>query len=303
MAKTKLTGIYFAVATTLISGVSIFLNKFAVTAIEEPLVFTTVKNAGVALVVLIFLLLSGEFKEIKKLEKRQKVLLALIGIVGGSIPFYLFFTGLSLIPAINAAIIHKTLVLWVGLLAIPFLKEELSKIGWLAVFTLFVANVLVGGFKGFELSRGEFYVLAATLFWAVETILAKKVLPRVHPDILVEARMGIGAIVLLLLSIVTKPQSLLAIANLSLDNWLWVVLTTGLLVGYVVAWYRGLKYAPATVVTGVMVGSILVTNVLSAIFVTHTLNMPLVAQSIFIALSIAVLYRVEVNPQKKLVIA
>ena len=67
MAKTKLTGIYFAIATAFVSGLSIFLNKFAVTAIAEPLIFTTVKNVGVALIVLVFLLSSGEIRNFKNL--------------------------------------------------------------------------------------------------------------------------------------------------------------------------------------------------------------------------------------------
>jgi len=299
MAKTK-KGIYFAIATAVISGVSLFLNKYAVTAIKEPLIFTTVKNIGVALIVLAFLLSSGELKKIKKLTKIQKLYLALVGIIGGSIPFYLFFTGLSMTPAINGAIIHKTLVLWVGLLAIPFLKEKMSKTGWFAVIALFVANVFVGGFKGFVFSRGELYILAATLFWAVETILAKKVLPKVHPDLLVEARMGIGALVLLALSVALKPQALLGVTSLSLDNWLWIVLTMGLLTGYVATWYRGLKYAPATAVTAVLVGSTLVTNILSAVFVTHTLNTALLIQSVIIASGIAVIYKAEAGPKGKI---
>ena len=173
MNKSK--GIYLALIAALISGVSIFINKFAVDIIREPLVFTTIKNTGVAFLIAGFLLVSGKWKKIKKLKKKEVVLLGLIGVIGGSIPFYLFFTGLSMIPAVNGAILHKTLVLWVAILAIPFLGEKLSKTGWLAVIVLFTANILVGGFKGFNLSIGEFYVLAATIFWAVETVLSKKV--------------------------------------------------------------------------------------------------------------------------------
>lgn len=300
MAKTKNKGIIFAIFTAVISGVSIFVNKFAVTSIHEPLVFTAVKNTGVALIVLSLLLSSGEIKKIKSLTKKELIYLAVIGVIGGSIPFYLFFTGLSMIPAINAALIQKTLVLWVAILAIPFLKEKLSKTGIFSILLLFAANLLVGGFSGFQYSTGEMYVLAATVFWAIETILAKKVLPNIHPDLLVEARMGIGAVVLLAFSAVLKPQALLGIATLSLDNWLWLLFTMGLLTGYVATWYRGLKYSPATVVTAVLVGSTLVTNILSAVFVTHMLNSVLLVQSALIILGIGVLYKFEATSNKKL---
>jgi drug/metabolite transporter (DMT)-like permease len=295
MSNNKIRGIRFALIAALVSGVSIFVNKFAVTAIQEPLIFTTVKNTAVAILILLFLLASGKLKEIKKLKSREVKLLVLIGIVGGSIPFYLFFTGLSIIPAINSAIIQKTLVLWVALFAVMFLGEKLSKKSWLIVMTLFLANLLVGGFKGFNFSIGEFYILAATVLWAIETVLAKKVLPNVDPDLLIEARMGIGAIILLFLSLLLKPQALIGVLTLTPDKWMWVAVTTGLLITYVTFWYRGLKHAPATSATSVLVGSTLVTNILSAIFVTHTLNTLIVIQSLLIAFGIGILYKLEIS--------
>lgn len=296
MPNNKTKGIYFALAAALISGISIFVNKFAVTAIKEPLIFTTIKNSGVALMILVSILASGKFKKIRKLNRREVILLTLVGIIGGSIPFYMFFKGLSMIPAVNGAIIQKTLVLWVALLAYRFLGEKLSKGIWFIILALFLANVLVGGFKGFTFSPGEMYVLLATVFWAVETVLAKKVLPKVDPDILVEARMGIGAIILLILSLYFKPQALISVALMGADKWVWVILTTGLLMAYVTFWYRGLKYAPATTATAVLVLSTLVTNILSAIFVTHAFNLLLTVQSFLIAAGVFILYKVETTP-------
>ena len=92
--------------------------------VKPPIVFTAEKNVFVGLLIIGVLLFSWKWKEVKKLTKRELVYLSLIGIIGGSLPFYLFFTGLSMIPAINGAIIHKTLFIWVAILAIPFLKEK-----------------------------------------------------------------------------------------------------------------------------------------------------------------------------------
>lgn len=299
MSTNKSKGIYFALIAALVSGVSIFVNKFAVTAIKDPLIFTTVKNTGVALVILILLLTKAKFNKIKNLNKHQLVFLALVGIIGGSIPFYLFFTGLSMIPAINGAIIQKTLVLWVAVFAAPYLGEKLSNKSWLMVFLLFGANLLVGGFKGFNYSRGEIYVLAATIFWAIEIILAKKILPKVDPDILIGARMGIGAIILIVLSLWLKPQALMGILTIDATKWMWVILTTGLLLLYVSSWYRALKFAPATVGSAILVASTLVTNLLSAIFITHTFNQLLIIQSLLISVGIFVLYKIESMPSEK----
>lgn len=284
-------GIYLALGAALISGVSIFVNKYAVEAIKQPLVFTSVKNTGVAILILTILIASRKWRQISKLTRREMVYLLLIGIIGGSIPFYLFFTGLSTIPAINGAIIQKTLVIWVTILAIPYLKEKLTRRTALAVAVLFGANVLVGGFSGFKWSTGEGLILAATLLWAVETVLAKKILARVDPDIVTAARMGIGAVILLTMSAVMQPVALGRVTSLNPTQMAWVGVTMVLLLAYVRTWYRALKYAPAITVTAVLVASTLVTNILSAIFVTHTVNGLMAVQWALMVAGIGSLWR------------
>ncbi|MBN1168926.1 DMT family transporter [Candidatus Woesebacteria bacterium] len=286
MSKNTTKGIQLSLVTAFISGFSIFINKFAVGSITPPLVFTTVKNLGVGLFIISFLLLSGRWKLIKKLNKKEILNLLLIGIFGGSVPFYLFFAGLSRIPAINAALIHKTLVFWVALLALPTLKEKLTKTQILAIMLLFSSNLIVGGFKGFEYSVGELLVLGATILWALENVLAKKTLKTIHPDIVTAARMGLGSIILLIASVILAPEGLTQAAKLDNSQLFWIVITMISLLGYVASWYRALKLAPVTTVATVLVSSTLVTNILSAIFITHVFNSTLVIQTALVTTGI-----------------
>ena len=283
-------GIKLALVTALISGVAIFVNKFAVTAIQPPLVFTTVKNLGVGLLIISILLVLRKWKLVKKLNRREIMYLISIGIIGGTIPFYLFFTGLSQIPAVNAAIIQKTLVIWVALMAIPLLKEKVSPLQIFGVILLFGANMLVGGFNGFTFLDGEFFILIATLFWSVEIILAKKVLPTVDPDILTAARMGLGSILLLGASIIAAPDALAGVFSLTSLQIFWMVISMATLLAYVMTWYRALRYAPAIVVTSVLVASTLVTNALSAIFVTRAWSMDMGIQAVLMIAGIVLLW-------------
>src|SRR3972149_7170706 len=218
-------GIYISLATAVISGVSIFVNKFAVDAVKPALYFTSVKNVAVALLIVTIVLATGEWKKIAKLSKKELGYLLLIGIIGGSLPFYLYFTGLSQTPAVNAAIIHKTLVFWVMLMAIPFLKEKVSKWQLLGVFMLFAGNVFVGGFKGFKFSQSELMLLVATVLWAVENIIAKKVLTTVSPNIVTAFRMGLGSVVLMSATIITVPQVLQKSLALSSEQFFFMGLT------------------------------------------------------------------------------
>lgn len=290
MHSTHTKGIYLAILAALISGISIFINKFAVASISSPLVFTTTKNLLVGILIISFIFISKKWHLINKLNQKDFAFLGLIGIIGGSIPFYLFFTGLSQIPAINAAILQKTLVLWVAILAIPLLKEKLSKLQILAVILLFLSNFIIGGFEGFQFSTGESMILLATVFWAVENILAKKILPRVDPDILILARMLFGGVILLTATLITTPAGFNQILQLSSAQWFWIILTAITLLGYTMSWYRALKFAPAITVTAILVVSTLVTNILSAIFITRAWNLLMGIQAVFILLGIGLLY-------------
>jgi len=292
-------GLQLALLTALISGFSIFVNKFAVDSIKPALTFTASKNVIVAVMIVTILILTKKWHKIKKLNKNQIIKLGLVAIIGGALPFYLFFTGLSQTPAINAAIIQKTLVLWVALLAIPFLKEKITALQILAVGILFGANVMVGGFKGFNYSTGELMILAATILWAVENVIAKKVLATVDPDIVTGARMGIGSLILFSLSLITNPKTISSLLSLDTTQWFWLSLTALALFAYVSTWYRALKLAPATTVTAILVASTLVTNILSAILITHAWKLQLTQQAGLMILGVGILVWSVVRNQKK----
>jgi len=282
-------GIQLALLTAFISGFSIFINKFAVDSIKPALTFTASKNIMVAVMIISLLILTKKWRQILSLKKDQAIKLFLIAVIGGSLPFYLFFTGLSQTSAINAAILQKTLVIWVAIIAIPFLKEKLSAVQILAIGVLFGSNIMIGGFRGFSYSQGELMILAATILWAIETVIAKRVLNKVDADIVTGARMGIGSLILFSLSLITNPKTISSIVSLNSNQWFWLLLTALSLFAYVSIWYRSLKLAPATTVTAVLVISTLVTNLLSAIFISHSWKLQLTQQGILMILGISLL--------------
>ncbi|MFH1188523.1 MAG: DMT family transporter [bacterium] len=267
----KSKSIYFAtvlaLVTACISGINTFIAKIAVTGISDPILFTTLKNGIVAILCIGILIGFKKWPEICILKKRQWWKLLAIGIVGGSVPFALFFTGLAKTGALNAALIHKTLFLWVLILGIPFLHERLTRLQWLGVAALFCANLFVGGFSGFSLNVGELMILIATILWAVENIIAKKVLRDVSSSIVMTARMFFGSMALLGWVFIQSNVSIIGI--LGVEQWGWILLTSVLLFGYVSTWYTALKYAPATYVASILVSGTLITNILSAIFIKH----------------------------------
>ena len=270
-------GFKLALITAGFSGVAVFLNSLTVKAVGDALVFTMVKNLGVALIIGLVLLRQKINWSVVKAN--WPVLLA-IGVIGGSLPFYLFFQGLTLTNAVTGALIHKTLIFWVALWAIPMLKEKISLKQWLALGVIFGSNLVIGGLPQLQWGKGEWMILAATILWAVENIIAKITLKRVAVDVVVGARMILGSLILLLAVIASGKLGL--IFKLNSAQWLMTLTSIGLLAGYVMTWYQALKAAPVTLVATVLTLATIITNILSGIFITHSLRIELIYQTILL---------------------
>lgn len=167
-------GFYLVLGTALISGLANFFNKSGMQALgKDAFQYTTLKNIVVALILTLIILTPFIFKKLKALNKKDWLKLSLIGLIGGSIPFLLFFKGLSLTSPVSASFIHKTLFIWVAILALPILKEKLSKLQFVALGVLFVGNIIFNGFSGLTFGYAEILILIATLLWSLENVIAK----------------------------------------------------------------------------------------------------------------------------------
>jgi drug/metabolite transporter (DMT)-like permease len=244
-------GIALALVTAAISGVSIFVNSYAVKQIADPAIFTTLKNGIAAAVLLVLALTVVRRADLQRIDRRDWLGVAVVGVVGGGIAFLLFFTGLALASAPSAAFIHKTLFVWVALLAVPVLGERLGLLQIGALSALLGAQLLIAPPAGVTWGAGETMIASATLLWAVEVVLARRLLVRVPTGVLGVGRLGVGLIVLAGYLALTGRLPLLT--ELSATQWAWATFTGLLLAGYVASWFGALSRAPATVVTSVLV--------------------------------------------------
>lgn len=272
MNTTRRTGILLALATAAVSGVSVFVNSYGVKAFDDATVYTTAKNlvAGAILVAALVAAgaagFAGSPRRVRGLDRRSVAGLGIIAVVGGSVPFVLFFSGLAMASAPSAAFIHKTLFVWVALLAVPLLGERLGWIQLGALGVLLAGQTLIAPPNGVRWGTGETLIAAATALWSIEVVVARRLLTAargVDSGLLGAARMGLGAVLLVVyLAVSGRLPALLA---LSATQWAWVALTGLLLAGYVGTWFAALRRAPATVVTSVLVGGAIVTATLSAL--------------------------------------
>ena len=173
-----------------------------------------------------------------------------LGVLGGSVPFVLFFTGLAEATAPAAAVIHKTLFVWVAMLAVVLLGERLGGLQVGALGVLLASQLLIQPPTGVGWGTGETIIAAATGFWAVEMIVAKRVLVDVPSPVAAAARMGIGLV--LLVGFLGVSGGLDGIGSLGPEQLGWVLVTGFLLTGYVGTWYAALRRAPASAVTAIL---------------------------------------------------
>lgn len=264
--KTK-KGIILALITSLISGVAIFYNKLVIIKGIDSLTFNIIKNGGTAIILSFIILTPKTFRKIKILSPSSIMKLITIGLAGGSVPFLLYFEGLKTVSAVNASLIHKTLFIWAGVLAIPFLGERLNFIQVAGYIIVCTSNLFIGGLEGFTGNKGEVLILLATLLWATESIFAKIYLQKIESEILCWGRMFFGS--LFLVFIAFSQNKLLLFFSLTADLIIPIAGSVFLLTGYVLTFYKALKLAPVTAVTSLLVLSTPITNILAALFITH----------------------------------
>lgn len=245
-------GIALAFTAALISGASVFVNGFVVKGFD-PFVFTALKNLGAAILLVGAIMLFRERKQLFKLSPSQWKWLIAIGIIGGSIPFLMFFQGLSLIPAVKGSFLFRLLFIFSAVFAIVMLKEKPTRNAFIgAAIFLFGNAILMGKENIFSFGIGEMLVLAATVIWAFEYVLSKWVMQKtgLEPRFIAFGRMFFGMIVLI--GFLGGTGRLPSIPSLTLIQWEWVAITSAFLFMFVSSWYAALKWAKATTATAIL---------------------------------------------------
>lgn len=273
-------GFLLVLITALISGVSIFINKFGV-SVSGPYLFTTIKNAAVALIFLFLILSTKEHRKLKTLSGKQWKNLLAIGFVGGSVPFLLFFKGLSLTSAAQAGFIHKTLFIYASILSIIFLKEKVGRGIVISSSVLLSGLFLLSGLPS-SFGEGDALVLAATLFWAAENVLSKNALKSIPPNIVVFGRMAFGLLILVPFTLVSGDWSL----SLNPETIAWTAITSVFLFGYTLTYYHGLRRINVSEATSLLLLGSAITTTLDAMFVNNTISASALSGVFFLILGV-----------------
>ncbi|OGZ33938.1 MAG: hypothetical protein A2Y98_00490 [Candidatus Portnoybacteria bacterium RBG_19FT_COMBO_36_7] len=242
-------GLLLVFITAIISGFSIFINKYGVGGVN-PYLFAFLKNVMVALAFSGFVLLAKEWRQLAKLTKKQWLMLLVIGFVGGGAAFLLFFKGLSITSAAQGSFIHKTMFIYTMILASIFLREKIRKEMLIGALMILAGNLIALKALHLSFNRGDFYVFLATLLWAVESVISKYALAGLSPKIVAWGRMFFGAILILIF--LAGSGQLTIISQLNFEQVFWIQIASFILFGYVITWYSGLRHIPVSTAAAIL---------------------------------------------------
>lgn len=259
------SGVRYALAAAVVSGGAVFVNGLAVRRFDDPTVYTTAKNL-IAGAILTCVLLAWRRSEPTAAPPSASVRmrLALVALIGGAVPFVLFFEGLSRATSTNAAFIHKTLVIWVAIGAAAVLSERVTAVHAGAIGLLLAGHLVLGGQPPIGLGTGEIMILTATLLWAAEVLVVKRLLGDVPPGVAAATRMAGGSALLVMWLVVRGDIA--GLGRFTVQQWGWLVLTGVTLSIFVGTWYRALALAPAIDVTAILVLGAVITGLLNSGF-------------------------------------
>lgn len=266
-------GVLLVLLTAVISGVSTFVNSYAVQGTNSD-AFVTVRN-GLVAVLLVPLVLLAKRDVRSALRRIDWARLATIGLIGGAIPFLLFFRGIQIATAQGGAATatfgFRTLFLMATVFGLVFLKERFSARTATAAGLLLVGNALLVSLGAPIWTDGTLYVLLATVLWAGEYTLSKRALRDLPSGTVALGRMGFGGI--FLFAYLAMTSQLGAIAGLSGAHWQWMAISVVFLLGFVTTWYAGLKFADVSLATSVLTLGFPITYALSVLAGTAGLTL------------------------------
>jgi drug/metabolite transporter (DMT)-like permease len=200
----NLAGVLFAIASAATYGAVSTLGKLAYEASSPVYV------AAIAYVIGAATLFGYRPKE--RPQSNLILLILLAGILGAGIAPYLFFRGLFLTTASNAALLSNGEALFTTMLALLFFGERLNRLQLISAIAVLLGLIMVttdldikaiSFMQGLE---GNVLILSATFVWGIDNNISRMIGQRMNPTVFTRYKNIIGSIFLVSTLLATDPQ-------------------------------------------------------------------------------------------------
>jgi drug/metabolite transporter (DMT)-like permease len=158
-----------------------------------------------------------------KVERKDLVVLAGLGIVGNTFYQTLFINGIDRTTASTTSLVMTMTPIFIALMSAIFIRERIHWAGWVGILISFggLYLVLFGGAPEIAFSnqalKGNLMILAGNFFWAIYTVFSKPYLEKYSPLKLTALTLAIGT--LFYLPIAARDVLRLPWGSLSARSW------------------------------------------------------------------------------------
>ena len=265
---TESRGTLAVLTATFLSGLNVYLLRIGTAFIPQ------ISFVSVALTIAGFMLLAATIilgKGPAILRGRNHIAKFLwIGVIGTSVPVVMIAYGVSLSTVSNSFLL-QTEFIYSMLLSYMLLRERISGEQILLTVLSFLGVVLIltdGVIK--TINIGDVLFLASPLFYQLAHVVAKGVLRKVDPLVVVMYRLLIGGLTLLLISVVLghDPSS-----EISSSQAISVTFYSSLSFSLANSlWYYGVKHINLSKATSIMIAYPFVSVFLAVFMIGETLS-------------------------------
>ena len=203
-------------------GASHVLAKGVMPNYLTPSVFILFRVLGATFLFWILLVFVRQYK----IEKRDWLRLIGCGLFGVTVNQLFFFHGLNISSSINSGIIMAFNPIMVVILSGLILREKISMIGLIGIILGAIGAVLLTltGEKNIqETSLGDLFLFVNSLSYAIYLVLAKPLMKKYSPILVITWVFTVGLGLLLLYPPVLSELSLTNFDKFTLDIWLKIL--------------------------------------------------------------------------------
>lgn len=147
---------------------------------------------------LIFVPIAHKSKVVCK--KNDYLILLIIGIGSAFFSPLLYFVGLERSHASDTSLLSNAEIVFTVILAILFFKEKLTRTGYVAMTMVLFGIVIITTNLDFstvlEFNTGHFFILGATLLWALDNNLSRIISNRISSSRIVQIKYGVGGVLM-----------------------------------------------------------------------------------------------------------
>lgn len=266
---TESKGTLAVLTATFLSGLNVYLLRIGTTFIPQT------SFVAVALTIAGFMLLTASIilgKGSAILRGGNHIAKFLwIGVIGTSVPVVMIAYGVSLSTVSNSFLLQTEFIYSI-LLSYVLLRERITGEQILLTVLSFLGIVLIltGGVVT-TINIGDVLFLVAPLFYQLAHVVAKGVLRKVDPLVVVMYRLLIAGLALVLVSIALGQNPLPEISGNSQGMLVAFYASLSFSLGNSL-WYFGVKHINLSKATSIMIAYPLVSAILAVIMIGETLS-------------------------------